>query len=251
MKRFFRRKKKLIIRILILIVFLALIAALVYYVFPKSGIKTFNFINKENTVSDEIEVTIIDEPVVTTSLPEYITDVNEVSEELLEEVKKSQEDTNTLITSTTGINGKSYKSYVENSEKYFITILSNDSKSLTIMLTNKSEALLTKKTKAKIGVDYPVSGLKEKIVGVYNFTYSNYKYPILLLLSSSGKLYYVDIESAITTGKFKANGPIKNVSNIYKICDVEVNDGKKTYKSAVLTDVDGIGYEFTLDMIGK
>lgn len=252
MKRFFRRKKKLIIRTLVIIVFLVLIALFVYYILPKSAIETLNFAkNKETNNTDEIEVKIIDESTVTTSLPEYITTVGDTSEELLNEAKRSQDDSNEVLTSVMGANGKAYTAYVDNSEKYFITILSNDNSKLTIMLSNRAESLLNKTKKLKVGVDYNVYNLKEKIVGVYDFEYSNYKYPILLLLSSSGKLYYVDIESSIKTGKFKAQGPIKKVSNIYKICNVEVNDGKHKYKTAVLTDVDGIGYEFTLDMIGK
>lgn len=252
MKRFFRRKKKLIIRTFIIIVFLALVALLIYYVLPKSGIETLNFANnKETNSTDEIEVKIIDESTVTTSLPEYITTVGDASEEYLNEAKSSQDDTNELITSVMGANGKAYTAYVDNSEKYFITILSNDNSKLTIMLSNKAESLLPKNSTIKVGVDYNVSGIKEKIVGVYDFEYSGYKYPILLLLSSSGKLYYVDLETSIKSGKFKSHGPIKQVTNIYKICNVEVNDGKNKYKTAVLTDVDGIGYEFTLDMIGK
>lgn len=260
MRRFLRRKKKLIIRLLLLLIFITFIILLIRYILPSAGINTFNF-NNQNTNSSEVEVTIIDEPNVTVSLPEYITTVNEANSNTLKSntitsnntnINNSSDNNNSneIITSTKGTNGKSYTSYVDNSDKYFITVLSSDN-NLTIMLSNKAKDLLPQKTTTKIGVEYNVSGISETIVGVYDFTYSNYKYPILLLLSSSGKLYYIDLESSIKSGKFKAQGPIKKVSNIYKICKVIVTDGDKSYKSAVLTDVDGIGYEFTLDMIKK
>ena len=212
MKRFFRRKKKLIMRLSILLALIIFIVLLILYILPKAGITTIN--NDNTNSSDEVEVTIIDEPQVTVSLPEYITTINEAGD--LNAVQPSGEDSNTIITSATGVNGKSYTSYVDTDEKYFITVLSSDN-TLTIMLSNKAQDLLTEKSKAKIGVEYKVSNLEEKIVGVYDFMYSDYKYPILLLLSSSGKLYYVDLESSFNSGTFKASGPIEGVSNIYKI----------------------------------
>lgn len=247
MRRFFRRKKKLIIRVACILAVLIFLALLIRYILPSAGINTFNFNKEDNTSSSEVEVTIIDEPTVTVSLPEYITTVDDISSK--NEIQTPTE-SNTLVTSTTGTNGKSYTSYVDNSEKYFITVLGSNNK-LTLMLSNKSKELLSKDSKAKVGVEYTVSNLKETIVGVYDFTYSNYKYPILLLLSSSGKLYYIDLENSLKSGTFKATGPVKQISNIYKVCPVEVSDGKTSYKSAVLTDLDGIGYEFTLDMIGR
>ena len=247
MRRFLRRKKKLIIKLLVLLIFIIFAVLLIRYILPKAGINTFNFDNQNHT-SSEVEVKIIDDSNVTVSLSEYITTVNEVNSNII--TNNNQTSSNEIITSTTGTNGKSYTSYVDTNDKYFITVLSADN-NLTIMLTNKAKELLPKKTTTKIGVEYNVSGISETIIGVYDFSYSNYKYPILLLLSSSGKLYYIDIENSIKSGKFKAQGPIKEVSSIYKVCKVIVTDGNKTYKSAVLTDADGIGYEFTLDMIKK
>lgn len=247
MKRFFRRKKKLIMRMACILAVLVFLILLIRYVLPSAGINTFNFNNDNSNPSSEVEVTIIDEPTVTVSLPEYITTVDDNSSK--NEVPTSTE-TNTLVTSTTGTNGKSYTSYVDTNEKYFITVLGANNK-LTLMLSNRAKDLLSKDSKAKVGVEYTVSNLKETIVGVYDFTCSTYKYPVLLLLSSSGKLYYVDLEASLKSGTFKAAGPIKKLSNIYKICPVEISDGNTSYKSAVLTDLDGIGYEFTLDMIGR
>lgn len=247
MRRFFRRKKKLIIRLTILLAIIIFIVLLVLYILPKAGITT---IKKDvSNSSEEVDVTIIEEPQVKVSLPEYITTVDD--KDNLGNVQTPGDNSNTIIETTTGTNGKSYTSYVNTEEKYFITVLSNDNKKLTIMLSNKAKDLLSNNSKAKIGIEYSVSNIKEEIVGVYDFTYSNYKYPILLLLSASGKLYYVDLESALSSGNFKAEGPIKNISNIYKVVAVEVKDGDNTYKSAVITDLDEIGYEFTLDMIGR
>lgn len=247
MKRFFRRKKKLIIRLSILLAIIIFIILLILYILPKAGITT---INKNNSNSSgEVDVTIIDEPQVKVSLPEYITTVDDAN--TLENIQTSGDNSNTIIETTTGTNGKSYTSYVNTEEKYFITVLSDDNKKLTIMLSNKAKDLLTNNSKAKIGIEYNISNIKEEIVGVYDFMYSDYKYPILLLLSTSGKLYYVDIEASINSGSFKAEGPIKDVSNVYKIVAVEVTDGSNKYKSAVITDLNEIGYEFTLDMIGR
>lgn len=247
MKRFFRRKTKLIIRLTILLAIIIFIVLLVLYILPKAGITTINRDNSNS--SGEVDVTIIDEPQVKVSLPEYITTVDDAN--TLENVQVSGDNSNTIIQTTTGANGKSYTSYVNTEEKYFITVLSDDNKKLTLMLSNKAKDLLTNDSKAKIGIEYSISNINEEIVGVYDFMYSDYKYPILLLLSASGKLYYVDIESSLNSGSFKAAGPIKDISNIYKIVAVEVNDGNNTYKSAVLTDLNEIGYEFTLDMIGR
>lgn len=247
MKRFFRRKKKLIIRLSILLALIIFIVLLVLYVLPKAGITTINNDNTNNS-SEEVEVTIIDDPKPPSSLPEYITTADDEVD--LNNIQTNVEDSNSVITTTTGANGKSYTSYVDTEEKYFITVLSEDN-TLTIMLSNKAQDLLSSTSKAKIGVEYTVSNLNEKIVGVSDFMYSNYEYPILLLISTSGKLYYVDMEDGFETGKFEAEGPIEKVSNIYKVNVVNVTDGDTTYKSAVLTDLDNIGYEFTLDMIGR
>lgn len=254
MRRFLRRKKKLIIRIALILVALIFIILLISYIHPESGIDIFNKNNpSENTTSPEVGV-VIEEPTITVSLPEYITTVNENTKpEVLNEIQQNSienEETNTVVTSTTGTNGKTYSSYLDNSIKYFITVLSPDNK-LTIMLSDKAKSLLPKKSKIQTGVEYDVSNIKETIVAVYDFMYSDYKYPILLLLSSSSKLYYIDLEASINSGNFKVSGPIKNIPKIYKVIKVNITEGDKTYKSAVLTDLDGIGYEFTLDMINK
>lgn len=219
-----RRKKKLI-KNLIKILVVAIIAVGLYFFFkPK---KKINTTDSDSNNRELIKVTTINKPNIEITLPENIKDSKE---------------------NTTSEN-KTYTPLVEVSERYLVPILANNT--VTILIGDDSEKLLTATSPVQIGNEYTVSGIAETIQSVYYFTIDDYSYPIFLLLGESGKLYYVDIEKAYTTGKFEINGYIQNIPEVENVYQTTVEKGSKNYRSAVIKCTDGVGYEFNIDMIGR
>ena len=152
----------------------------------------------------------------------------------------------------TTTNSQNYEPITDNSEdseKYLISILSNNE--VTILIGNDSEKILDNSSKVQIGGEYKVNGIEDKIKSVYYFNVENYKYPIFLLLTQEGKLLYVDIENAFKTGIFKISGTIENLPEVESVYSSKAEKNGNTYRTAVITCTNGEGYEFSLDMINK
>lgn len=221
-----RRKKKLIINLLkILLIILVIVG--IYFIFkPKKKINT----SKENENKPQyIKVTTVDESDIKIELPKIIKDIN-TNQEISKEEKK-------------------YTALTKVSERYLVPILANNE--VTILIGDDSEKLLTNSSNVQVGSEYMVSSIAETIQSVYYFTVDNYDYPILLLLGESGKLHYVDIEKAYRTGKFEISGSINNIPEVENVYQVSVDGKENTYRSAIISCINGEGYEFNIDMIGK
>lgn len=219
-----RRKKKLIKNLIKILVVVIIAVGLYFFFKPK---KKINTADSDSNNRELIKVTTINEPNIEITLPENIKDSKE---------NKTSEN-------------KTYTPLVEVSERYLVPILANNT--VTILIGDDSEKLLTPTSPVQIGNEYTVSGIAETIQSVYYFTIDNYSYPIFLLLGESGKLYYVDIEKAYNTGKFEINGYIQNIPEVENVYQTTVEKGGKTYRSAVIKCTDGVGYEFNIDMIGR
>lgn len=224
-----RRRKKLIRRLEILIIISILI--ILFFMFkPKKKITTSNNTSKTEEI---LNVTTINEPNIEVNLPTEIKDT-----------------TNSNKNETTSSkNEKTYEPLIDVSERYLIPILSNNQ--VTVLIGDDSQKLLPTSSPVKVGNEYTVSGIEETITSVYYFSIDNYSYPILLLLSETGKLYYVDLESAYLTGKFTVSGYIKDIPQVENVYQTTVKKDGKEYRSAVITDINGIGYEFNTNMIGR
>ena len=221
-----RRKKKILKRILIIIAILLAIFLLYKFIKPQKKIDTAGSDKQKGEV---IELTTVNEPNVEIKLPDTIKDEknNTTSSQHYEPLTENSED----------------------SDKYLISILSNNE--VTILIGNDSEKILDTNSKIEIGGEYKVTGINDKIKSVYYFNVENYKYPIFLLLSQEGKLHYVDIENAFKTGIFSISGTIENLPEVESVYSSNAEKNGKSYRTAVITCTNGEGYEFNLDMIGR
>ncbi|MCI8545840.1 MAG: hypothetical protein HFJ44_01235 [Clostridia bacterium] len=221
-----RRKKKLIMNLLKILV-VTLIVVGIYFIFkPKKKINTSK--TNENNL-EYIKVTTVDESNAKIELPEKIKDAT-TNIEIPKEEKK-------------------YTPLTKTSERYLVPILANNE--VTILIGDDSEKLLSNNSIVQVGNEYTVSGIAETIQAVYYFTVNDYEYPILLLLGESGKLHYVDIEKSYRTGKFEISGSLKNITEVENVYQVNVEENGNSYHSAVIKCINGEGYEFNIDMIGK
>ena len=221
-----RRKKKILKRILVIFAILLAIFLLYKFIKPQKKIDTAN---PDNQKGEVIELTTVNEPNVEIKLPNTIKDEknNTTSSQHYEPITENSED----------------------SDKYLISILSNNE--VTILIGNDSEKILNNNSKVEIGGEYKVTGINDKIKSVYYFNVENYKYPIFLLLTQEGILHYVDIENAFKTGNFKISGTINNLPEVESVYSSNAEKNGQTYRTAVITCTNGEGYEFSLDMIGK
>lgn len=222
-----RRKKKILKRILIIIAILLAIFLLYKFVKPQKKIDTSD---SEKQKGEIIELTTVNEPNVEIKLPDKIKD----------------EENNTTTDS------QNYEPITDNSEdsdKYLISILSNNE--VTILIGNDSEKILDNNSKVQIGEEYKVNGIQDKIKSVYYFNVENYKYPIFLLLTQEGKLHYIDIEKSFKTGIFEISGTIENLPEVESVYSSKAEKSGKSYRTAIITCTNGEGYEFSLDMINK
>ncbi len=236
-----RRKKKLIIKICVLLLIIGAIFGFFIFIYPESNIPTYDDTDSKN--ENQIQSVAINPPNVNVTLPTEIKTISPSSSDNSTGNNTNTSSSSEVITDS----NKNYESYVDESLPYLITILSSDNK-LTILLSERSSSLIPEGSSTKIGVDYLVTGIAEKIIAVYDFTVDNYSYPVVLLLSETGNVYYIDTESAYKTGEFKVSGKIADIPEIDNIYTVTVD---KNYKSAILVDKSDIGYEFNLNMIGK
>ncbi len=216
-----RRRKKLIKKLLIIIAII-LIIFLIYKILKPQ--KKINTAKSNSTKGNVIELTTVDESNAEITLPDVIHDENNT--------------TNTK-----------YEPVTETTEKYLISILSNNE--VTVLIGNDSEKLLNSSSHVEIGKEYKVSGITEEIKSVHYFNVENYDYPVFLLLSKTGKLYYVDIQKAFQTGSFDIAGTIKNIPEVDTVYETTAEKNGKKYNTAVITCKNGEGYEFELNMIGK
>lgn len=222
-----RRRKKILKRILIIIAILLAIFLLYKFIKPQKQIDTSK---SEKQKGEVIELTTVNEPNIEIKLPDKI---------------KNEENNTTT-------NSQNYEPITDNSEdseKYLISILSNNE--VTILIGNDSEKILDNSSKVQIGGEYKVNGIEDKIKSVYYFNVENYKYPIFLLLTQEGKLLYVDIENAFKTGIFKISGTIENLPEVESVYSSKAEKNGNSYRTAVITCTNGEGYEFSLDMINK
>ena len=221
-----RRKKKILKRILVIFAILLAIFLLYKFIKPQKKIDTAN---PDNQKGEVIELTTVNEPNVEIKLPNTIKDEknNTTSSQHYEPITENSED----------------------SDKYLISILSNNE--VTILIGNDSEKILNNNSKVEIGGEYKVTGINDKIKSVYYFNVENYKYPIFLLLTQEGTLHYVDIENAFKTGNFKISGTIKNLPEVESVYSSNAEKNGQTYRTAVIACTNGEGYEFSLDMINK
>lgn len=246
-----RKRRKLISKFLLFAVVAACILGFFIFIYPKSNIKTYNESNNGNQIESSessgsiIKVTL---PSKIKTIDSNVATVNNNSEA----ISDSQSNFNNIDNSTKeeiGVESdKSYESYVDESLAPLITILSSSDNTLSILLTDKSATLLDVNSGAEIGKEYNVENITEKIVAVYDFTVGDYSYPVVLLLSKTGKVYYIDVEKGYKTGVFTVGGQIEGIPVINNIYTVTVDN---QYKSAVLVDNSDTGYEFNLKMIGK
>lgn len=221
-----RRKKKILKRILIVIIILLALFLLYKFIKPQKKIDTGN---TNNSKGELIELTTVNEPNVEIKLPDKIKngENNTTSSQQYEPITES----------------------TEKSEKYLISILSNNE--VTILIGNDSEKIMDTNSKAQVGGEYKVSGITDKIKAVYYFNVDNYKYPIFLLLTQEGKLHYVDIENAFKTGNFTVSGTIENLPEVENVYSTIATKKETNYNTAIITCTNGEGYEFNLEMIGK
>ncbi len=217
-----RRKKKILLNLLKVLIVVAIILA-IYFLFFKQK-KKIETVTQNTSTGKSIELVPVNESTENVELPENIH-------------------------STGNPSNKSYEPITEDSEQYLISILANNE--VTILIGNDSEKLLSQNSPVKVGAEYMVSGIETELKTVYYFTVDGYDYPIFLLLSQDGKISYVDIEKAYSTGIFEVAGTIENIPEIENIYESTVETNGKTAKTAILVGKDGQGYEFSLNMIGK
>ena len=235
-----RRRKKILKNLLKIIIIVAILVVLFFIFKPKKKIST---LNDANSNSDVLNVTTINEPNIQINLPTEIKDTSTNKSTNKTEVSSNTEN------NVTEENKKTYEPLVEVSERYLIPILANNT--VTVLVGDDSKDLIPNSSPVSVGNEYTVSGIEETITSVYYFTIDGYSYPILLLLSQTGKLYYIDIESAYLTGKFNVSGYIKDVTNVKNVYQTTVKKDGKEYRSAVIVDNNDIGYEFNTTMIGR
>lgn len=242
-----RRKKKLFTTLLIISIII-IVLIFCYFFFIKPLISLIGK-NKSNNSSDEnsnhgelINITTITEPNVDIKLPEQIKQIS-TTNSTNTSGNTSNETSEVIVTD------KKYTPIIESPERYLITKLSNNK--VTILIGEDSSKLLNNTSKTQIGLEYTVSGIAETIISEYYFTIDGYDYPIVLLLGKSRKLYYVDTETAYQTGNFVVNGYIQNIPEVENVYATTVEHNGTQYRSAVISCINGEGYEFNIDMIGR
>ena len=276
-----RRKKKKILKMLAFLLVAGCILGFFIFIYPKASIPTYNETNSNN--EEDIQIVTITSPNVNVTLPSTIKTISPSGEDTNNSTtNNSSESTennesnnaesqnnnnsnnnnnnsgnnnnssnnnnniNENINNATNSN-KKYESYIDESISHLITILSSSHK-LTILLTERSAQLIPEGSPTQVGVDYVIDNIPDDVIAVYNFTVDGYDYPIVLLLSDIGEIYYVDTEKGYQTGNFEVTGKVKGIPQINNIYTVTVD---KNYKSAVLVDKLNVGYEFNLSMINK
>lgn len=235
-----RKRKKILKNLLKILIIVAILVALFFIFKPKKKIST---LNDTDSNSDVLNVTTINKPNIQINLPTEIKDTS------TNQSTNKTEDSSNTENNVTEENKKTYEPLIEVSERYLIPILANNT--VTVLIGDDSKDLIPSSSPVNVGNEYTVSGIEETLTAVYYFTVDGYSYPILLLLSESGKLYYVDIESAYLTGKFNVSGYIKDVPNVDNVYQTTVKKDGKEYRSAVIVDTNKIGYEFNTTMIGR
>lgn len=237
-----RRRKKIIKNLLKILAAVAFVL-IIYFAFFRQQ-KKINTANTTGNHGESIELSVANEPKIEIILPEkiYDYDTNTITSADDDNSKStlSDEKTYTPITSTEEI---------EAQKKYLVAITSESK--VEILIGDDSEELLTENTSVEIGGSYEVEGITELLKTTYSFSVAGYKYPIILILSQTGNLYYVDSEQAFQTGKFQIAGKVENLSNVDRIYTTKVEQDGLTYDSAVIVTKTGEGYEFSLNMINK
>lgn len=237
-----RRRKKIIKNLLKILAAVAFVL-IIYFAFFRQQEK-INTANTSGNNSKTIELSVANEPKIEIILPEkiYEYNTNTLTSTNNNDSKSdlSDEKTYTPITSTEEI---------EVQKKYLVAITSESK--VEILIGDDSEELLTENTAIEIGGSYEVEGITERLKTTYSFSVAGYKYPIILILSQTGNLYYIDTEQAFQTGKFQVAGKVENLSNVDRIYTTKVEQDGSTYDSAVIVTKTGEGYEFSLNMINK
>ncbi|MBR3132642.1 MAG: hypothetical protein IKG42_00950 [Clostridia bacterium] len=249
-----RRKKKLFLKILVFVLIAGGILGFFIFIYPKSSIPTYD----KNDNEDEIKTVDVKSSNQNITLPtkiKTISPVNNTNNDDSNNNNNSNNTTGTDLNTTIPDNvvdqavdsDKTYESYIDDSLPYLITVLSVNNK-LTILLSDKSNSIIPEGSPTQTGHEYFAENMPGDIVSTYDFTVDGYTYPIILLLSSSGKVYYINTEEGYKTGVFKVSGMIENIPSIKNVYTVTVD---KNYKSAILVGQDDVGYEFNLSMINK
>lgn len=244
-----RRRKKFLKRLLKIIIFVAIIL-IIYFAFFKK-IKKIDSGNETSNQLGIIELNSAEEPKVEIVLPNKIYDEIEENNS-----NTSSNDNSTNETSTAGVvnTDKKYSPItsddeVINQKKYLETITNNEE--ITIMLGDDSRELLSDNSPVEIGKTYIVNNVTEPMKTTYSFNIEDYDYPIILALSQTGYLYYIDAEQAFKTGNFQITNKIEDIQNVDKVYETIVEENGKKYSTAVITTKGGEGYEFNLKMINK
>jgi hypothetical protein len=224
-----RRTKQLLQRLATIAIIIAVAVAIVMFFKPKKTIET----SDSNINRKEYVGTIQDSKPVNIVLPENIV---------------STEENPNVSTNSTKTSDVKYEPIVSSKETYFIPFQTTE-KEFKLLIGYDSEPLL-EGSPVESTKEYDVKGMPENIKSIFFFKLGDYKYPILLVLGQSGKLYYVDIETAYTTGSFTVNGPIKNLPAVKEVNSTTVTKDGKEYVGAVITCENGQGYEFDISMIG-
>lgn len=233
-----RRRRKILLRnILTLAIIVGIIVGFYFMFFhKKANIKTANQISNK---SGKFEFETTTAPKVEIVLPEKIHDTS---------------DNTTKNETSSGKNNKTYEPLqsVEEREfpkRYLETITTENE--ITILIGDDSQEFINQGSPIQIGVEYQVVGIEEPMLTTYIFNMSNYNYPVFLLLSQSGNLYYIDTQKAYSTGTFKISGKIDNIPAVESVHETKVEENGQSYSTAVITCKNGEGYEFNLKMIGK
>ncbi len=275
-----RRRRKILIRNITIMVAIVGIVVLFYFAFfrKKANIKTANQTSNKLGVY-EFETT--SSPKVEIVLPEKIHDTTENTFNNSNNNSNGNNPTNTNTDSNdenntnnnvtnnnqnlnsnstspdsneTNTNNKKYEPLQSITERefpkrYLETITYSDR--VTILIGDDSQDFINQGSPIQIGVEYQVIGIEEPMLTAYVFNISNYNYPIFLLLSQAGNLYYIDTQKAYSDGVFKIAGKIENIPEVKSVHETRVEQNGNTYSTAVITCANGEGYEFSLNMIGK
>ena len=247
-----RRRKKILKKLLKIIIFVAIIL-IIYFAFFKK-IKKINSGNKIDNKSGIIELSTAEEPKVEIVLPNKIYD--EIEENKQNEQNSTNNSSNNKTSTDEGTinNDKKYipitsDDEVINRKNYLETVTNNEE--ITIILGDDSRELLPTNSSIEIGKTYIVDNVVEPMKTTYSFNIKDYDYPIILALSQTGYLYYIDAEQAFKTGNFQITQKIEEIKDVDKVYETIVEENGKKYSTAVITTKDGEGYEFNLKMINK
>ena len=244
-----RRRKKILKKLLKIFVFVGIIL-IIYFAFFKR-IKKIDSGNESNNQTGIIELRSAEEPKVEIVLPDKIYDEIDV-----DNTNTSSNDNSTNETTATGVvnTDKKYSPITSddeiiNTKKYLETITNNEE--ITVMLGDDSRELLSDNSPIEIGKTYIVNNVTEPMKTTYSFNIEGYDYPIILALSQTGYLYYIDAEQAFKTGNFQITQKIEEIKDDDKVYETIVEENGKKYSTAVITTKNGEGYEFNLKMINK